>query len=69
MIGALTADLERAILTHVLDQTHGNKAQAARQLHIDYKTMQTKLRKYGMTHPRETLERIQENRHGWQETI
>jgi DNA-binding NtrC family response regulator len=65
MIGALTADLERAILAQVLAETHGNKAQAARRLSIDYKTMQTKLRKYGMTHARATLEHInQENRNG-----
>jgi two-component system nitrogen regulation response regulator GlnG len=70
MIGDLTADLERAILAQVLDQTHGNKAQAARRLCIDYKTMQTKLRKYGMTYPRQTLTQItQENRHGTQEAI
>jgi DNA-binding NtrC family response regulator len=65
MIGDLTADFERAILAQVLDQTHGNKAQAARRLRIDYKTMQTKLRKYGMTGASKSHTYItQENGHG-----
>ena len=41
--------VERAILTRVLQETGGNKAKAARLLHIDYKTMQSKVRQYGIS--------------------
>jgi DNA-binding NtrC family response regulator len=40
----LTARMERAILVHVLTLTHGNKAQAARMLQVDYKTIHSKLK-------------------------
>jgi len=40
----LTNRVEREILVHVLAITHGNKAQAARMLHIDYKTIHSKLK-------------------------
>jgi two-component system nitrogen regulation response regulator GlnG len=42
------ARAERAILLEVLRQTGGNKAKAARLLQIDYKTMRTKARQYGI---------------------
>jgi two-component system nitrogen regulation response regulator GlnG len=41
--------MERAILTRVLRETGGNKAKAARLLHIDYKTMHSKVRQYGIS--------------------
>ena len=41
-----TVHLERQVLCEVLHQTRGNKAQAARLLGIDYKTMLTKIRQY-----------------------
>ncbi len=41
-----TVYLERQVLCEVLRQTLGNKAQAARLLGIDYKTMLTKIRQY-----------------------
>lgn len=44
--GRVTAQLERAILLQVLTLTDGNKAQAARMLHIDYKTIHNKLKAY-----------------------
>lgn len=44
----LTIDAEREILTKVLSQTKGNKAEAARLLKIDYKTILTKLREYNI---------------------
>jgi two-component system nitrogen regulation response regulator GlnG len=44
--GRMTAQLERAILLRVLTLTDGNKAQAARILHIDYKTIHNKLKAY-----------------------
>jgi len=40
--------VEREILAHVLRETGGNKAKAARMLHIDYKTIYSKLRRYGI---------------------
>lgn len=42
-------EAEREILTRVLRQTGGNKAEAARLLQIDYKTLRTKARQYGIT--------------------
>lgn len=46
LTGRVTAQLERAILRQVLTLTGGNKAQAARMLHIDYKTIHNKLKAY-----------------------
>jgi two-component system nitrogen regulation response regulator GlnG len=43
-----TATVERGILTRVLRETGGNKAEAARLLHIDYKTIQLKIKVYGL---------------------
>jgi two-component system nitrogen regulation response regulator GlnG len=39
---------EREILHRVLKQTRGNKAKAARLLQIDYKTIRTKAKQYGL---------------------
>lgn len=44
LVGEVTAQVERAILLRVLDLTDGNKAQSARLLHIDYKTLLSKLK-------------------------
>jgi two-component system nitrogen regulation response regulator GlnG len=44
-----TLALERTVLTQTLNQTGGNKAQAARLLQIDYKTMHTKIKKLGIS--------------------
>ncbi len=41
--------IEREILCHVLRGVGGNKAKAARLLHIDYKTIHTKIREYGIS--------------------
>ncbi len=43
------AAIEREILAHVLRETAGNKARAARLLHIDYKTIHSKIRQYGIS--------------------
>jgi len=43
-----TALLERNILSQVLGMTAGNKAEAARLLRIDYKTIHTKVKDYGI---------------------
>jgi DNA-binding NtrC family response regulator len=40
--------VEREILSQVLRYTHGNKAKAARLLQIDYKTIQTKVKQFGI---------------------
>jgi two-component system nitrogen regulation response regulator GlnG len=40
--------LERDVLIQVLRETGGNKARAARMLEIDYKTMHTKIKEYGI---------------------
>ena len=44
-----TSILEKKILTNVLQQVGGNKAKAARRLKIDYKTIHTKLKRYGIS--------------------
>lgn len=43
-----TITVERSVLLRILKQTEGNKAEAARILQIDYKTILTKLKKYGL---------------------
>jgi two-component system nitrogen regulation response regulator GlnG len=40
--------IEREVLAHALRETGGNKAKAARLLHIDYKTIHSKVRQYGI---------------------
>ncbi|SMC71143.1 two-component system, NtrC family, nitrogen regulation response regulator GlnG [Desulfocicer vacuolatum DSM 3385] len=44
-----TSILEKKILTKILQQVGGNKAKAARRLKIDYKTIHTKLKNYGIS--------------------
>jgi len=43
-----SAALEREVLVQVLKNTGGNKAKAARLLHIDYKTIHKKVKKFGI---------------------
>jgi DNA-binding NtrC family response regulator len=43
-----TIAVEREVLIQVLSLTRGNKAKASRLLQIDYKTMQSKVREYGI---------------------
>ena len=49
IVSSRTVVIERQVLCQVLHKAAGNKAQAARLLHIDYKTIQSKIRKYGIT--------------------
>lgn len=42
------SSIEKEILIQVMEYTGGNKAEAARLLHIDYKTMYTKLKQFGL---------------------
>jgi transcriptional regulator with GAF, ATPase, and Fis domain len=43
-----TACVERAIIAETLRRAGGNKAKAARVLHVDYKTMHSKVKEYGI---------------------
>jgi two-component system nitrogen regulation response regulator GlnG len=43
-----TADLERKVIAQTLRRTGGNKAKAARLLQVDYKTLHSKVKKYGI---------------------
>jgi DNA-binding NtrC family response regulator len=43
-----TASVERDVIAQSLTKTNGNKAAAARLLQIDYKTMLTKMKEYGL---------------------
>jgi two-component system nitrogen regulation response regulator GlnG len=44
-----TVEVERVVLSEALESTGGNKAKAARLLHIDYKTIHTKIKKLGIS--------------------
>jgi DNA-binding protein Fis len=41
-------EIERLHVQRVLEANDGNKTQAAKILHIDYKTLLAKLKKYGL---------------------
>jgi two-component system nitrogen regulation response regulator GlnG len=43
-----TVHVERAAILHALRKAGGNKAKAARLLHVDYKTLHTKVKEYGI---------------------
>jgi DNA-binding NtrC family response regulator len=43
-----TIIIEREILNQVLRKTGGNKARAARLLQVDYKTIHSKVKEYGI---------------------
>jgi two-component system nitrogen regulation response regulator GlnG len=48
MVRRAVVRVERQILVQVLTQTSGNKAEAARLLRIDYKTIHKKVKDYGL---------------------
>lgn len=50
IISRLSKDKERGIILKVLKRTKGNKAEAARLLKINYKTLYLKIKEYGL-HP------------------
>jgi two-component system nitrogen regulation response regulator GlnG len=45
------ADAERRAISEALQNTSGNKTQAARLLQVDYKTLYNKLKRYGLATP------------------
>jgi DNA-binding NtrC family response regulator len=45
------AEAERRAITEALQNAQGNKAQAARMLQVDYKTLYNKLKRYGLATP------------------
>jgi DNA-binding NtrC family response regulator len=49
IVREITSHLEKALIVHVLEETQGNKRQAARQLQIGYKTLYRKLQEYNIT--------------------
>ena len=49
IIRSQTAVLERDVLIHALTRTQGNKLRAAKLLSIDYKTLLTKVKEYGIS--------------------
>jgi DNA-binding NtrC family response regulator len=51
LVRSATVSVERAALLRALDEAGGNRTQAARLLQIDYKTMRTKLKEYGIAVP------------------
>jgi two-component system, NtrC family, response regulator HydG len=48
MVRTAVERLERRILVQALERTGGNKAEAARLLHVDYKTIHKKTKDYGI---------------------
>lgn len=43
-----TYEVEKQVITHVLRRTKGNKAKAARLLQVDYKTIHSKIKEFGI---------------------
>jgi two-component system nitrogen regulation response regulator GlnG len=48
IVGRSTARLERQVIAQALRRTGGNKAKAARLLQVDYKTLHSKVKEYGV---------------------
>jgi two-component system nitrogen regulation response regulator GlnG len=46
VVSKVTTQLERTLIQHVLQETNGNKTQAAKLLKIGYKTLYRKMREY-----------------------
>jgi two-component system, NtrC family, response regulator HydG len=51
IVNKVTAELEKTVIDRVLQETKGNKSEAARVLKIGYKTLQRKLKTYGVLSP------------------
>lgn len=50
IVKRVTIITEQKLLDQVIKYTKGNKAQAARMLNVDYKTIHTKLKKFGISY-------------------
>jgi DNA-binding NtrC family response regulator len=50
-----TMSVEREVIAQTLRRVGGNKAKAARALHVDYKTIQSKVKEYGIESTGEAL--------------
>jgi two-component system, NtrC family, response regulator HydG len=48
IVDKATAELEKTVIARVLQETKGNKSKAAKHLKIGYKTLQRKLKTYGI---------------------
>lgn len=48
IVRSSTVHVERVAITHALRQTGGNKSKAARLLQVDYKTLHSKVKEYGI---------------------
>ena len=48
IVSQMSGEVEKAVIKYVLQQTHGNKAQAAKLLKIGYKTLHRKLKAYAL---------------------
>ena len=47
-LGVTAAEAEKALIIKTLEKTGNNKAEAARQLGLDVKTIRNKLKSYGL---------------------
>jgi two-component system nitrogen regulation response regulator GlnG len=54
IVARSTTTVEREVLLQTLRETGGNKAKAARLLQVDYKTIQSKIKRYGINSNQET---------------
>ena len=48
IVRTVTEDVERRVIAQVLEKTGGNKSKTARILHVDYKTILSKIKEYGL---------------------
>jgi DNA-binding NtrC family response regulator len=48
VVHEVAAHVEKSLIEHVLEETRGNKSQAAKRLQIGYKTLYRKLQEYGL---------------------
>lgn len=48
VVHEVAAHLEKSLIEHVLEETRGNKSQAAKRLQIGYKTLYRKLQEYNL---------------------
>ncbi len=54
IVAGVVTDLERALIVETLNATSWNKLRAAQRLQVDYKTLLTKIKRYGITCPHQS---------------